>query len=122
MKTKEINFVVGTTALLVLMAAACSPGGRLVGMNTGDFADLNVAQKATFFMQVYSEQYDIYQREREREDLAATEIKVLEERRKTLVEMEKLIRQYNHYVYYNLNPRPGIEEELLLKAEKLFAL
>jgi hypothetical protein len=122
MKNTEKSFVIGLAVFLVLTATACSPGGRLVGTNMGDFAELNVAQKATFFMQVYSEQYDIYQRDREREELSMAEMQTLEERRKTLVEMEKLIRQYNHYVYYDLHPRPGIESELLLKAEKLFAL
>lgn len=122
MKNIEKKFIIGLAAFLVLGVAACSSGGRLAGSNMGDFDKLKVAQKAAFFMQVYSEQYDIYQFESERKDLSTVEMQVLEERRKTLVDMEKLIRQYNYYVHYGLYPRPEIEGELMAKVEKLFSL
>lgn len=114
---KKNNLRLRIFALFFLVACAhAEPREPLL------FNDLNVAQKATFFMEIYNQQYDIFQKECEHGLYDFEKTKELNQKLVLFIELEKLIHAYNHYASHNLKPPIGLEERLLVKTDRLLMI
>lgn len=86
---------VKVSCFILVAFLATMIGCSQLGIGTPDWTQLTPKQKATFFMGIYNRQYDDYKMQAANPSLDDAQKKVLQQKKKVLIQIYPLIQTYD---------------------------
>jgi len=84
-------------------------------------AEMTPQEKATWFLESYNSQYDLYQQQAAQPNLTESQIKILKAKREVLLELHPAALMYGRYVQSGAIPAADLEAKVIGYIEKLLS-
>jgi hypothetical protein len=92
--------------LALLFGCSLPPGGKPV-------MEMTHKERGVYFLDIYQQQYDLYQEQAKRPGLTESQVKILDAKREALEKLQPAVITYGRIVEIGAFPDPRQEKEII---------